>query len=64
MEKSSPFPYTIYMINKSIFKAYDVRGIYPADLNEQSAYAAGRAFVRLTGVKNVVIGQDARLSSP
>ena len=52
------------MINKSIFKAYDVRGIYPADLNEESAYAAGRAFVRLTGVKNVAIGQDARLSSP
>ncbi len=52
------------MINKSIFKAYDVRGIYPADLNESAAYATGRAFVKVTGVKNIVIGQDARLSSP
>ncbi len=52
------------MINKSIFKAYDVRGVYPADLNEAAAYASGRAFVKLTGVKNVVIGYDARLSSP
>ncbi len=52
------------MINQSIFKAYDVRGVYPSDLNEQAAYASGRAFVTLTGVKNVVICQDARLSSP
>lgn len=52
------------MINKSIFKSYDVRGIYPVDLNEEAAYAVGRAFVAYAGVKNVVVGHDARNSSP
>lgn len=52
------------MINKAIFKAYDVRGIYPSELNEEAAYAVGRAFVKLARVKDVVVGHDARLSSP
>ncbi len=52
------------MVNKSIFKAYDVRGIYPADLNKEAATKIGRAFVRYTGAKNIVVCQDARLSSP
>ncbi len=52
------------MINKSIFKAYDVRGIYPSELDEQAGFAVGKAFIKLTGVKNVVVGHDARLSSP
>lgn len=52
------------MVNKSIFKAYDVRGIYPTDLNEQAAYAVGRAFIAHAKSKNVVVGYDARLSSP
>ena len=61
------------MINQSIFKSYDVRGIYPSELNEQAAYAVGRAFVKLIAAKNpskplraisVVVGHDARLSSP
>ena len=56
--------YYFNMINQSIFKSYDVRGIYPADLNETAAFAIGRAFVAKTGTKNVAIGYDARLSSP
>jgi|SRR3989344_4286493 len=52
------------MINSSIFKSYDVRGIYPGELNEGAAFAVGRAFVKHTNVKNVVVGHDARLSSP
>lgn len=56
--------YHYAMINKSIFKSYDVRGIYPADLNEEATFAIGKAFVVYTGVKNVVVCQDARLSSP
>lgn len=52
------------MIDKSIFKAYDVRGTYPNQLNEDAAYQVGRAFVKLTGAKRVVVGYDARLSSP
>jgi phosphomannomutase len=52
------------MINQSIFKSYDVRGIYPTELNEEAAFAVGSAFVRKTGAKSVVIGHDTRLSSP
>ena len=32
-------------VNPGIFKAYDIRGIYPTDLDEQAAYFIGRAFV-------------------
>ncbi len=52
------------MINESIFKSYDVRGVYPDELNREAAFAVGRAFIRKTGVKQVVVGHDARLSSP
>jgi phosphomannomutase len=47
-----------------IFKAYDVRGIYPTELNEDIAYKIGRAFVTFLKVKEVVVGHDGRLSSP
>jgi phosphomannomutase len=50
-------------INSSIFKAYDIRGIYPRDLNEETAYLIGRAMVKVTGAKTVVVGHDARFSS-
>ena len=43
-----------------IFKAYDIRGIFPAELNEDTAYAIGRAYVEFTGAKKVVIGRDMR----
>jgi len=52
------------MINKTIFKSYDIRGVYPDELNKETAYVIGRSFVQLTGAKKVVVGQDARLSSP
>jgi len=52
------------MINPGIFKSYDVRGIYPTELNEEAAFAVGRAFVAYTGSKNVVVGYDGRNSSP
>ena len=43
-----------------IFKAYDIRGIYPAELNEDMAYAIGRAYVEFTKAEKVVIGRDMR----
>ncbi|MBO7327616.1 MAG: phosphomannomutase/phosphoglucomutase [Lentisphaeria bacterium] len=43
-----------------IFKAYDIRGIYPTDINEDIAYAIGRAYITFTGAKKVVIGRDMR----
>ena len=51
-------------INPSIFKAYDIRGIYPTDLNEAGAYAIGRAFVTYLNVREVIVGHDMRLSGP
>lgn len=51
-------------INKNIFKSYDVRGIYPSDLNEEAAFNIGKAFLRYSGAKNVVVCHDARISSP
>ena len=43
-----------------IFKAYDIRGIYPEQLNEEIAEKIGRAFVTFLGAKKVVIGRDMR----
>lgn len=51
-------------INKNIFKSYDVRGIYPSELNDEVVFNIGRSFIKLTGAKSVVICQDARISSP
>ncbi len=48
----------------SVFRAYDIRGIYPENINEELAYKAGRAFVEFLNAKKVVIGYDMRNSSP
>jgi phosphomannomutase len=47
-----------------IFKAYDVRGRYPGELNETIAWRIGSAFARYLRSRRIVIGQDMRLSSP
>src|SRR5262245_3436742 len=51
-------------VNPGIFKAYDIRGIYPTDLNEEAAYAIGRAFVTFLQAEQVLVGRDMRLSGP
>ncbi len=48
----------------SIFKAYDIRGLYPDEVNEEVAFRIGAAYVRLLSAKRIVIGYDMRLSSP
>src|ERR1700737_2493276 len=50
-------------INLDIFKTYDIRGIYPDDLDEPTAHRIGRAFVEFLGVKSVAVGRDMRISS-
>ena len=52
------------MINASIFKAYDIRGVYPSEINEEAAYNIGRAAVEVFHSKVIAIGRDARESSP
>jgi len=46
------------------FKAYDIRGKVPSELNVDIAYKVGRTFVKLNSAKKVVIGMDVRVSSP
>jgi len=46
------------------FKAYDIRGKVPGELNEDLAYKVGRAFVNNQNSKKVLIGRDVRESSP
>ncbi|MDX9755665.1 MAG: phosphomannomutase, partial [bacterium] len=48
----------------SCFKAYDVRGKVPEELNVDLAYKIGRAFVQFTNAKRVIVGYDIRLSGP
>jgi phosphomannomutase len=47
-----------------IFKAYDVRGIYPAEFDEDGAFRIGRAFAGWQGGDRILLGRDCRLSSP
>ncbi len=47
-----------------VFKAYDVRGIFPGEVSEALFEKTGRAFVQFLGARNAVVGRDARLSSP
>ena len=48
----------------SCFKAYDLRGRVPDQLNPVLAEKIGRAYVEITGAKKVIVGYDIRLSSP
>ena len=51
-------------VDPSIFKAYDIRGVYPEQLDEQTGRAVGRAFASFLQPEQVVVGRDMRLSSP
>lgn len=54
------------MINKNIFRGYDIRGIYPTDLNEEAAELIGKGFASLMkqkGETHIIVGRDVRLSS-
>lgn len=51
-------------LKRSAFKAYDIRGEYPVEVNEEIAYRIGRTFVELFKAKKVAVGHDIRLSGP
>ena len=51
-------------INPAIFKAYDVRGLYPGEINEDAARLIGRGFVAYLQAKRIAVTRDMRLSSP
>ncbi|GBD19384.1 Phosphomannomutase/phosphoglucomutase [bacterium HR27] len=48
----------------TVFKAYDVRGVYPEELDEELAYRIGRAYALYLRPRHVVVGRDMRISSP
>ena len=50
------------MFDEEIFKAYDIRGTYPDQLDEKTAYLIGGGFVHFLGAKKVAVGRDVRLS--
>ncbi len=52
------------MLDPKVFKAYDIRGIYPTDLDEAGAEATGRAFVEVFQPRRIAVGHDMRVSSP
>ena len=52
------------MISTKAFKAYDIRGIVPEEVNEDLAYRLGRALAWYLKAKKLVVGHDIRLSGP
>src|SRR5579864_7005281 len=50
-------------LDLDIFKSYDIRGIYPDQLNDEIAELIGRAFVQHLGASAVAVGRDMRVSS-
>jgi phosphomannomutase len=52
------------MLDPKVFKAYDVRGIYPGELDEEGAYAIGRGYAQQFEPRRIAVGHDMRVSSP
>jgi phosphomannomutase len=52
------------VLEPGVFKAYDVRGLYPSELDEDGAYRIGRAYVEHFEPRAIAVGRDTRLSSP
>ena len=52
------------MLDPTVFKAYDIRGLYGSELDEDGAYAIGRAYVEHFEPRSIAVGRDMRLSAP
>jgi phosphomannomutase len=52
------------VLDPKVFKAYDVRGLYPDELDEEGAFAIALAYVEQFEPKSIAVGRDMRLSSP
>jgi phosphomannomutase len=52
------------VLDPKVFKAYDVRGVYGQELDEEGAYAIGRAYVEQFEPRKIAVGRDMRTSSP
>jgi phosphomannomutase len=52
------------VLDPKVFKAYDVRGVYPTEIDEEGAYAIARAYVEQFEPRTIAVGRDMRVSSP
>ena len=52
------------VLDPAVFKAYDVRGVHPVQLDEDGAYRIGRAYVEHFEPRTIAVGRDMRVSSP
>jgi phosphomannomutase len=52
------------VLRPTVFKAYDIRGIYPDEIDEEGAEAVGRAYVEQFEPRRIAVGRDMRISSP
>jgi phosphomannomutase len=52
------------VLDPKVFKAYDVRGLYPDELDEEGAYRIARAYVEVFEPRSVAVGRDMRLAAP
>src|SRR4029453_8861916 len=52
------------MLDPKVFKAYDIRGIHPGEIDEDGARAIGRGYVEQFEPKRIAVGRDMRVSSP
>jgi phosphomannomutase len=52
------------VLDPKVFKAYDVRGLYPDELDEEGAYAIGRAYVEQFQPRQIAVGRDMRIHAP
>ena len=57
-------PYDGLVLDPKVFKAYDVRGLYGPELDEEGAYAIGRAYVEHFEPRSIAVGRDMRVSAP
>src|SRR5262249_39484045 len=64
LEQASTAGLLAVVLAPGVFKAYDVRGIYPSELDEDGAYAIGRAYVEQFEPRRIAVGRDMRVSSP
>jgi len=51
-------------VNWEVFRAYDIRGVYPQDIDEEAYYRIAKGYVYLFKPRTMVVGMDARASSP
>lgn len=51
-------------ITYRIFKAYDIRGIYPKEINESTVILIIESLLKLPKIKKIIVARDARISSP